>query len=79
MSAESSAAGSQKTKVDTKVEGRVGDFEIAFNYRFLEDFLGSVSGEAVQIELSDINAPAIFTDPEDKDYLHLIMPVKVQD
>ncbi len=80
LSAESQAAGSQEAKVDAKVEGQVSkDFEIAFNYRFLEDFLNAVSSDEVQVEFSAPNAPGIFTDPKDPNYLHLIMPVKIQD
>lgn len=78
--AESKTAGQQKTSLDIKIEkGRVSKaFEIAFNYRFLEDFLNSVEGEHVLIEFSGQNAPGIFTDPKDNTYLHLIMPVKIQ-
>ncbi|MFH1863786.1 MAG: hypothetical protein ABIJ85_02680, partial [bacterium] len=54
------------------------DFEIAFNYRFLEDFLKAVRGEEVNMDFSSPNAPGVFTDPKDPDYLHLIMPVKIQ-
>lgn len=75
--AESQTSGSQKTKIDAKVEGE--GFEIAFNYRFLEEFLHAVSGEEIKIELSDPNSPGVFTDTKDPDFLHLIMPVKIQE
>ena len=78
LSAESSQAGNQEDKIDVKVEGEVKNFEIAFNYRFLEEFLKSVKGEEILMEFSDANAPGVFLDPKDTDYLHLIMPVKVQ-
>ena len=80
LSAESQSSGSQETKVDAKVVGPVDKkgFKIAFNYRFLEDFLSVVKDDEVQIELSATNAPGIFRDPKDPDYLHLIMPVKLQ-
>jgi DNA polymerase-3 subunit beta len=74
--AESSQAGSQETKVEAKVEP--GEFEIAFNYKFLEDFLGSAGGEEIRMEFSDIDKPGVFLDPSTPDYLHLIMPVKIQ-
>ena len=54
------------------------DFKIAFNYRFLEDLLNSVEGENVEVQLSDSNAPALFLDIKDKNFLHIIMPVKLQ-
>lgn len=78
VSAESSAAGSQETKVDAKIEGSSKDFEIAFNYRFLEEFLHSVKGEEVKMEFSGPDRAGVFTDTSDPSYLHLIMPVKIQ-
>jgi len=78
VSAESGTAGSQETKVDAKVESSEKSFEIAFNYRFVEEFLHSVNGEEVQMEFSSVSAPGVFTDTSDSSYLHLIMPVKVQ-
>jgi DNA polymerase-3 subunit beta len=78
VSAESGTAGSQETKVDAKIDSAEKDFEIAFNCRFIEDFLHSVVGEEVKMEFSSISAPGVFTDTSDSSYLHLIMPVKVQ-
>lgn len=79
ISAESSNSGSQKTKVEANIEGHGTEaFEIAFNYRFLEDFLKATKGEEVNMGFSNANAPGVFTDPKDPDYLHLIMPVKIQ-
>ena len=78
LSAESSQSGRQASVVDAKIEGLEKEFTIAFNYRFLEEYLKSVKGESVKFELSDANSPGVFLDPKDKDYLHLIMPVKLQ-
>lgn len=82
VSAESGQSGSQETKVDAKAEGPELDsgskeLEIAFNYKFLEDFLHSVKGEEIKMEFSSTNAAGVFTDSSDSSYLHLIMPVKV--
>ncbi len=76
FSAESSSAGNQQTKIEAKVEG--AETEISFNYRFLEEFLHSIKGESVKIGLSGGSSPAVFTDLGEKNFLHLIMPVKVQ-
>lgn len=77
---ESKTSGQQKTSLDIKFEKGKGskDFEIAFNYRFLEEYLSSIESEEVSIEFSGQNAPGVFTDPKDNSYLHLIMPVKIQ-
>ena len=78
IEAESAQSGSQKGSVEAKTEGEVEkDFVIAFNYRFIEDFLGAVKGDDINIELNDANSPGVFTDPKDPDYLPLIMPVKL--
>ncbi|HKB88125.1 MAG TPA: DNA polymerase III subunit beta [Patescibacteria group bacterium] len=76
--AESSNSGSQETQVEAKIDGEVKDFEIAFNYRFLEEFLHSVSGEEVKMEFTTTDKAGVFTDSSDSNYLHLIMPVRVQ-
>jgi DNA polymerase III subunit beta len=84
VSAESGTAGSQETRVDARIESSFAkasedsEFEIAFNFRFLEEFLHSVAGEEVKMEFSSVSAPGVFTDTSDSSYLHLIMPVKVQ-
>lgn len=75
--AESGAAGSQETKVDAKVEGQNENFEIAFNYRYLEDFLHSVTGDETSMEFLNPTSAGVFKDTGDSNYLHLIMPVKV--
>lgn len=82
VSAESGNSGSQETEVEAKVENTEsatrGEWEIAFNYRFLEDFLHSVCGEEVKMEFTTPDKAGVFTDTADKDYIHLIMPVKIQ-
>lgn len=79
VSAESSQSGSQEMQVDAKVEGETKNLKIAFNFRFLEDFLNSVESDDVQIELGGPNSPGVFTDPKDPNFLHLIMPVRIQE
>jgi DNA polymerase III subunit beta len=76
VSAESQAAGSQRAKVEAKVDGE--SLEIAFNYRFLEDFLHIAKSDDVRVEFTNASAPGVFCDPTDPDFLHLIMPVKIQ-
>ncbi len=79
VTAESNQSGTQKGKVDIKVTGSLeGKFEIAFNYRFLEEFLNAIDSDEVQIEFSDPNSPVLFLDLKDTEYLHIIMPVRLQ-
>jgi DNA polymerase-3 subunit beta len=76
--AESSSSGSQEMNVEAKIEGDVKGFEISFNYRFLEEFLHSVVGDEVKMEFTTTDKAGVFTDSADSNYLHLIMPVRVQ-
>ncbi len=78
LSAESARSGSQENSVDAKVRGlKKGGFEIAFNYRFIEEFLQVIQGEDVSIGFIDPGSPGIFRDSKDTNFLYLVMPVKV--
>ena len=81
VSAESKLAGSQEMKVDAKVVAGESDgkeeLTIAFNYRFLIDLINSMESADVGMEFSESNAPALFIDSKDSDFLHIIMPVKL--
>jgi DNA polymerase-3 subunit beta len=84
ITAESSQVGSQENNIDAKIKcsdkqifGDGKEFIIAFNYKFIEDFLNSVDGNDLEILLNDANSPGVFRDLEDKDFLHLIMPVRI--
>lgn len=76
---ENQTNGSQETKIEVKVEGDLNKegFTVAFNYRFLEEFLNSVKTDNILMEFSDSNAPGVFKEASNKDFLHLIMPVKI--
>ena len=80
VSAESAQSGSQETIVDAKIENDTGqkDITIAFNFKFLEDILNVLKGDEIVIGLNDSDSPGVFTDPKDTDFLHLIMPVRMQ-
>jgi DNA polymerase III subunit beta len=79
VTAESSQSGSEESEVEVKIDGEVGkDLVFAFNYRFIEEFLGVCEGESIDIKLTSPDSPALFLDAKDKDYFHIIMPVKLQ-
>jgi DNA polymerase-3 subunit beta len=82
ISSESQYSGSQTTKVEAKIQGdklsSKSDFVIAFNYRFIDDFLSIIQGDDIELSFNEPNTPGVFKDLSDKKYLHLIMPVKLQ-
>lgn len=53
--------------------------KIAFNFKFLLDFLGRVTDKKIRIEVLRPDAPALFKIESDPNYLHIIMPVRVQE
>jgi len=78
ISANAAGIGENKTNVDAKIEGE--SLEIAFNYRFVIDLLSAIreTEKEVMIELTESLAPGLFKIASDPDWLHLIMPVRVE-
>lgn len=62
-------------EIDLINEG--AEIEIAFNAQFLLDGLSSLDGEEVTLELTSNVKPGLLKPKDGKDYLYLIMPVRV--
>lgn len=75
LSSQSPKSGVQESRVPVKVSG--GELTISYNYKYIEDFLNSIQNDDVLIELNDGSSAGVFRDSQDKNYLHLIMPVKI--
>ncbi len=76
LESESGKVGKENYEIEVKVEGPAVD--ISYNYKFIEDFTNIVEGDDLEIKLTDGNSATIFKDPKAPNFLHLIMPVKVQ-
>ncbi len=76
MSANSPQVGENKNSLEAKLEGE--ESEIAFNYRFVQGFLGAVVSPEVSLEMSGPLNPGIFRAVGEESYLHIIMPVRLQ-
>lgn len=70
----------QKGQTSTLQEGDIeGPSQtVAFNFKFLIDFLTHVSEKKVVIEVLRPDAPIIFKIEGNKNFLHIIMPVRIQ-
>ncbi len=68
--------GSQKSSIPSKVEGE--EITIAFNARYIREFLNVLEGEEVVIDLTNPGSPGVFHDPKDERFIHLIMPIRSQ-
>src|SRR5258708_6971493 len=81
LTSESGKVGKENYEIEAKVEGSASaenPLEISYNYKFIEDFTNIVEGDDLEIKLTDGSSATIFKDPKDTSFLHLIMPVKVQ-
>lgn len=76
MSANSPQIGENKSSLETKLEGEEG--EIAFNFRFLQGFLGAVTKPEISLEINGPLNPGAFRGVGDESFLHIIMPVRLQ-
>lgn len=74
--AENQQYGKEETTLDAKTEGE--GVEVAFNYKYILEFLGSIKGEEVSFETEGPTSPGVFQDTKDLSYKHLIMPVRIQ-
>lgn len=62
---------------DIQMEGE--DQRIAFNYKFLLDLLNHIQDDEVTIEILRADAPVAFKVEKNPDFLHIIMPVRIQE
>ena len=75
FSAIASQTGEGETELEAETKGEDGT--IAFNYRYIMDFLGSVKTERVTFKMNDGLDPGVWGEDGNEDFLHIIMPVRV--
>ncbi len=69
--------GKDEAFLATEVTGK--DNKIALSSSYLLDFLGHLDEGSIVMQMTDSAHPALFTLPEEKKYLHLIMPLRMQE
>jgi len=77
ISANAPQLGKNEATLEAKVEGE--ENKIAFNFRYLLDFLHSVAASEIVFEMTGPLNPGVFKPKDDKSLLHIIMPVRVQE
>lgn len=75
VSANAPQTGENTIQVDAKIDGDGG--EIAFNSRFLIEYLSNSTEEEVLFEMTGALNPGVFKSPKDEGQFHIIMPVRV--
>lgn len=69
--------GNNESEIKIKeIEG--DDFETAFNVKFLQDMVNTISGDILIFQTNGPTAPGVFMDPKDKDFIHVVMPMRVE-
>ncbi len=76
VSANAPSVGQNTIEVDAKTTGE--ENEIAFNARYLLDFLSNTTSEEISFEMTGPLNPGVFKEEQDSSFLHLIMPIRVQ-
>lgn len=76
FSASASSAGENEVEIDAKTTGE--ENEIAFNARYLLEFFSNIDEDEIIFEMTGPLSPGVFKLEKDKNYLHLIMPIRVQ-
>ncbi|MBM3205576.1 DNA polymerase III subunit beta [Candidatus Shapirobacteria bacterium] len=69
--------GENKVTLEVKTQGSGG--KIAFNSRYLIEFLTSFKSDLLYFQMNDSLSPGVFSPTEDKSYLHVIMPIRIQE
>jgi len=77
ISANAPQIGDNLAELEVKQEGE--ENSIAFNSRFLLDFLNSIEAPQVSFEMTSPLNPGVFRPIGDDSYFHIIMPVRVQE
>lgn len=62
---------------EADVQGK--EQKIAFNYKFVLDVLSAVKSEKIIFEMTQSNVPSVFRIPKEDNFLHVIMPVRMDD
>jgi DNA polymerase-3 subunit beta len=76
LSAQVADVGENESVVEVhETEG--DELKTAFNTKFLMDMINSMDGDEVLFESNGITAPGVFKDKDDKDFLHIIMPMRL--
>ncbi len=75
ITANAADTGDNRDDVDAQVEGE--SLQIAFNGRYLNDFLSILKSPTIKLGLQGPNAAGIFRPVDGKDFVHVIMPMVI--
>lgn len=71
----SEETGQNESNLKGEIEGEL--IEIAFNSKYLLDFLNNIKSEKIEFESNGNISPCVFKPDTQKDFVHIIMPMQV--
>lgn len=77
LSPKKEANAENTTTQDIQFEGE--QIRVAFNYKYVVDFLNHIDAEEIEVELLRSDAPVVFKIPKKDTFIHIIMPVRIQE
>jgi DNA polymerase III subunit beta len=77
LNSSSTNLGQASLQVPT-VEKEGADNKITFNYRYVLDFLQTISGDEVSLQIVNPFAPGVFQISKNPNFLHIIMPIRTE-
>lgn len=75
MNANTPDVGEAEISLPVKVEG--ADMEIGFNANYFMDILKNLQADVIRLKFTDPTKPIVFEDPQDADFVALVMPMKI--
>lgn len=77
VSSTSPGTGENTVEIEARLKGE--ENEIAFNARYLLEFLNNIEDDSLTLEMTGPLNPGVFKIENDPSFLHLIMPIRVQE
>lgn len=72
-----SSTNTGESNMELEIEKKGDDGQIAFNYRYVLDFLNSVSGDKIVFKMNESLTPGVFGVSDEPGLIYLIMPVRI--
>ncbi len=76
LSSATEQVGEYSSEINATLEGSANS--IAFNSKYLLDFLAKVKEPKIVLEMNGPNQPGVWRIPEYTDYLHVVMPIRTE-
>jgi DNA polymerase-3 subunit beta len=75
ISTDETKVGEEKAEINVDINGE--NNKIALNAQYLIDVLNFISSEKISFEIDDKLSPAVIRPAKEKDYVYIIMPLKI--